>query len=141
MRVAGQAGINKNTASLVVFKSMQCACVLCVLMVCQYDCTPDSESVLRLEVCGFEHLRHFRIDALSEVLHAHHSLFSSTLLAHCDISFSRLFLAYDNHIRHSLQLVVTNLAPDFLISVINGSSDAYAVEVFSHFGSIIVELL
>lgn len=77
--------------------------------------------ILFLLFSGLQLLCNLGIDALSELFHAHGSLFATTLLTHRYQALGTLLLTNDNHVRNTLQLVVTNLAANLLVTVINES--------------------
>ena len=81
------------------------------------------------------------IDALSELFHAHGSLFATTLLTHRYQALGTLLLTNDDHVRNTLQLVVTNLAANLLVTVINQSTYTLLVKILTYLLSIVVELL
>ena len=81
------------------------------------------------------------IDALSELFHAHGSLFATTLLTHRYQALGTLLLTNDNHVRNTLQLVVANLAANLLVTVFIQGTNSLVVELLTYLLSIVVELL
>ena len=67
------------------------------------------------------------VDALSKLFHAHGSLLATTLLTHRNEALGTLLLTDDDHVRHTLQLVVTNLAANLLVTVIYQSTNTLLV--------------
>ena len=97
--------------------------------------------LFRTDVGGLEHFGDLGVDLCGEVLLLHLTLVTTTLLADADQTFSLLLLTNKKHVRNAAQLVVTNLAANLLVAVVNAGTDALLSEVVLDVLGIIVELL
>ena len=73
-----------------------------------------------------EHLQqvfHLIVDTLSKVFHLHLSLLATALLTHGHEAVGCFLLTHNKHVRHTLELVVTDLPADLLVTVIDVSAD------------------
>ena len=68
-------------------------------------------------------------------------MLATTLLTHRDESFCLLLLTHDDHIWNALQLVITNLAANLLVAVVERCTHALLLKVGSDLLSIVVVLL
>ncbi len=84
---------------------------------------------------------YFGIDLVDELLDGHRGLLAAALLAHRHKALGLFFLANDYHIRNALQLVVANLAAQFLITQVDRATHTLKVELLEHLLGIVVILL
>ena len=63
------------------------------------------------------------------------------MLTHRNETLCSLLLANYNHVRNTLELVVANLAADFLVAVVDECAYASLVEECLHLASVVVILL
>ena len=92
-----------------------------------------------LEILG--HLCHLSIDLIDELLDGHDGLFAAALLTHGHSTVGSFFLADNHHVGNALQLIVANLAAEFLVAQVDGSTDALHVELLGNLLGIVVVLL
>ena len=84
---------------------------------------------------------HLVVYALCKVGNRHGGLFAATLLTHGHGAVGSLFLTHHNHVRHALELVVTNLAANLLVAVVDESTHASGIELGCYLAGIVVILL
>ena len=97
--------------------------------------------VLRTNIHSLQLYCYLVVDALAKLLHAHYSLFATTLLTHSHCTVSSFLLTNDNHIRNTLNLVVAHLTSYLLITIVNYRTYAYGSEVVLYLFCIVVIFL
>ena len=95
----------------------------------------------RLSVDLFELLSNLVLDALCKLSHWHGSLLATTLLTHAHELVGSLFLAYDDHVRHTFELVVADFTADLLVAVVDVSAHVLRIEVALDLLGVVVLLL
>ena len=87
-------------------------------------------------------LLHGVVNEISELLDGHGAVgFAATLLTNGNESFFGFFLADDEHVRDALQLVVADLAAEFLVAVIYDDADVLCFQHLFYLPCVIVRFL
>ncbi len=80
------------------------------------------------------------VDKVGEGLDGHLAFLFGTLLADRNEALLGFFLTYDEHIRNTFQLVVTNLAANLLVAVVHNRTYVLVVEDFLYLVCVLVRL-
>ena len=81
------------------------------------------------------------VDVCCELLDGHSALVAFALYTNRYLALSSLLLAYDEQERDTLQLVVTNLTANLLVTLVNLYANICLTQTLGNIVSIVVELL
>ncbi len=94
-----------------------------------------------VEFVGVEEFVALVVDFLGKISDGDGTLLALALFADRDGAVGSLFLAYDEHVWDTFQLVVTDFAADLFVTVVNDGADAEAFELVDDLVGVVVVLL
>ena len=89
----------------------------------------------------FRHFLYLGIDVADEVGYRHDGLLATALRTHGDGAVGSFLLADDDHVGDALQLVVANLAAEFLVAQVDGGTHPTLLELLGYLAGVVVVLL
>ena len=87
------------------------------------------------------HILNFFVHFFGKFFKFHGSFITFSLLADSNFLVFSLLFTYNQHVRNTLHLIVTNLTTNLFIALIHNGTDVISLQVLFHFMRIVVELL
>ena len=87
------------------------------------------------------HILNFFVQNFSKFFKFHSTFIAFPLLADRNFAVFSFFFTHNQHVRNTLQFIITNLTSDFLITVIYYRTNIILLQEFLHFLCIIIKFL
>ena len=87
------------------------------------------------------HILNFFVHFFGKFFKFHGSFITFSLLADSNFLVFSLLFTYNQHVRNTLHLIVTNLTTNLFITFIHNGTDVISLQILFHFMRIVVELL